>query len=70
MTPQPSTLLVFKDGHRSEVQNYAISGSTLFDLSGGRSHKIQLADLDIPATLKANDDQGVDFQLPAKPPSR
>jgi hypothetical protein len=63
---QPATVLIFKDGHKSEVQNYAIVGGTLFDFSDGRSHKILLADLDLPATLKANDDRGVDFQLPAK----
>jgi hypothetical protein len=63
---QPATVLIFKDGHKSEVQNYAIVAGTLFDFTDGRSHKILLADLDLPATLKANDDRGVDFQLPAK----
>jgi hypothetical protein len=63
---QPSTMLIFKDGHQSEVQNYAIVGETLFDFTDGRSHKILLADLDLPATQKANDDRGVDFQVPAK----
>jgi hypothetical protein len=62
---QPSTLLVFKDGHRSEVLNYAIVGDTLFDFAEGRSRKILLADLDLPATRRANDDRGVDFQIPA-----
>jgi len=61
---QPSTVLVFKDGHRSEVGNYAIIGNTLFDFAGGRTHKILLADLDLPATQKANDEQGVDFKVP------
>jgi len=62
---QPSTLLVFRDGHQTELQNYAIVGDTLFDLADNRSHKIQLADLDLPATRKANDARGVDFQVPA-----
>ena len=61
---QPSTILVFADGHQSEVQNYAIVGDTLFDLSDGRTHKILLADLDLTATRKANEAQGVDFQVP------
>jgi hypothetical protein len=63
---QPNTVLIFKDGHKSEVQNYAIVGATLFDFSEGRSRKILLADLDLPATQKANDERGVDFQVPAK----
>ena len=62
---QPSTVLVFKDGHRSDVLNYAIVGDTLFDFAAGGTRKILLADLDLPATRKANDDRGVDFQIPA-----
>src|ERR1019366_191969 len=49
---QPSTVLVFKDGHHSDVLNYAIVGDTLFDFAAGRTRKILLADLDLPATLK------------------
>jgi hypothetical protein len=62
---QLSTALVFKDGHRSEVLNYAIVGDTLFDFDS-RRRKIPLGDLDLPATHKANDDRGVDFQIPAR----
>ncbi len=62
---QPSTVLVFKDGHQSDVLNYAIVGNTLFEFGGGRTRKILLADLDLPATHKANDERGVDFQIPA-----
>ncbi len=65
VTPQPSTVLVFKDGHHSDVLNYAIVGDTLFDFDAGRTHKILLVDLDLPATRKANDERGVDFQIPA-----
>jgi len=64
VTAQPSTVLVFKDGHHSDVLNYAIVGDTLFDFDAGRTHKILLADLDLPATRKANDERGVDFQIP------
>lgn len=62
---QPQTVLVFKDGHQVEVTNYAIVGLTLYDLSQGRTHKVALAELDLPATMKQNDERGVDFQLPA-----
>lgn len=65
VTAQPSTVLVFKDGHHSDVLNYAIVGDTLFDLGAGRTRKILLADLDLAATHKANDERGVDFQIPA-----
>ena len=62
---QPSTVLVFKDGHEQEVKNYAIIGATLYDLSEGRTKKVELAQLDLSATVKHNDDRGVSFQLPA-----
>ncbi len=62
--PQLPTVLVFKDGHQSEVANYAIFGETLFDLTAGRRRKIPLTDLDLVATEKQNDDRGVSFQLP------
>jgi hypothetical protein len=61
---QPQTVLVFKDGHQLEVANYAIVGSTLYDLTGGHRQKIALADLDLTSTAKQNDDRGIDFQLP------
>lgn len=65
--PEPAqepTLLVFKDGHKVEVTNYAIVGATLFDLTPGHARKVTLADLDLEATRKQNDDRGVNFQLP------
>ncbi len=62
--PQAPTTLVFKDGHQLEVNNYAIVSQTLYDLTPGHPRKIALADLDLPATEKQNDDHGVTFQLP------
>jgi hypothetical protein len=58
------TQLVFRDKHTEDVQNYAIVGQTFWVLSPQRARKIPLGDLDIPATKKANDDHGVEFQLP------
>jgi len=58
-------VLVYKDGHEQEVRNYAIVGKTLYDLGTFVAHKIPLSDLDIPATVKANDDRGVEFNLPS-----
>jgi len=63
---QPNTLLVFKDGHQLEVQNYAIVGDTLVDLTEGHRRKVSLTDLDVEATSKQNDDRGIDFRLPPK----
>ncbi|MFZ0285562.1 MAG: hypothetical protein WAL32_10045 [Terriglobales bacterium] len=62
--PATPTVLVFKDGHQLEVENYAIVGSTLYDLTEGHRRKVPLADLDLTATAKENDDRGIDFNLP------
>lgn len=62
---QDPTILVFKDGHKLEVGNYAIVGATLFDLTPGHARRIAIADLDLEATRKQNDEHGVVFELPA-----
>lgn len=70
--PEPAsepTVLVFKDGHQLEVGNYAIVGTTLIDLTPGHARKVPLAELDLPATQKLNDDHGIVFQLPPSPQS-
>jgi hypothetical protein len=63
-TPQPTSILIFRDGHKLEVKNYAIVGDTLYDLTPGHPRKILLADLNLSATEKINDDRGVDFTAP------
>jgi hypothetical protein len=68
--PEPTqepTLLVFKDGRKLELGNYAIIGVTLFDLTPGHPRKVALTDLDLEATRKQNDDRGITFQLPLRP---
>ena len=64
--PGDPTLLVFRNGKHEEVTNYAIMGDTLYVFDQGRK-KIALADLDLPATVKANDDRGMEFRVPATP---
>ena len=58
------TELVFRDKHTEQVENYAIVGKTFWVLDAQQAKKIPLAELDIGATKKANDDRGVEFQLP------
>ena len=59
------TTLVFKDGHELEVENYAVVGQTLYDMTPGHSGKVPLADLDLSATQKQNQSAGAAFQMPA-----
>ena len=70
--PFSPTVLVFRDGHRAEVDSYAIIGRTLYEsstdqTSGYRNQKIELADLNVPETVKANQERGVRFVLPSAP---
>jgi len=60
----PTTVFIFKDGHQLETKNYAIMGQTLYDLSTSVVTKVQLADVDKPATVRANDDRGIIVKLP------
>lgn len=61
----PPIVIVYKDGHQRDVQNYAIVGQYLYDISGFSSQKIALADLDLKATSKANEERGSEFYLPS-----
>jgi hypothetical protein len=58
-----ATVLVFRDGHQQEVNNYAIMGQTVY-VFDNHTQKIALTDLDVAATIKLNDDHGVDFHVP------
>jgi hypothetical protein len=66
----PATMLIFRDRHLQEVQNYAIVGSTVWVFGAQRTQKISVADLDLPATAKANDGRGVEFRVPGESPGQ
>jgi hypothetical protein len=68
----PPTVLIFRDGHREQVPEYAIVGRTLYASgdywqTGHWTKDIQISALNIPATEKANHDNGVKFMLPSAP---
>jgi hypothetical protein len=67
-----SAVLVFRDGRQQEVSSYTIVSGTMYTdadywTSGAWTRKIQLADLDVPATVRLNQERGVRFVLPAGP---
>jgi hypothetical protein len=68
----PSAVLVFRDGHKEEIGKYAIVGPTIYTsadywTSGSWTRKFQIAELDVPATLKLNQERGARFSLPSGP---
>ena len=68
----PPTVLVYRDGHTEELRSYSIIGSSIYTkadywTNGTWTRTIQIADLDIPSTLKQNQQRGVKFELPSGP---
>ncbi len=66
----PPAVLVFHDGRREEVSEYTIMSGIIYSkadywTTGSWTRKIQIADLDVPATLKLNQERGLKFVLPA-----
>jgi len=60
------TVLVFRDGRRMEIQNYAIVGQMLWVFNERAATKIPLSDLDLDATQKENRGSGFRFPLQEK----
>ncbi len=68
----PAAILVFRDGHREEIEKYTVVGATLYTSadywsSGSWTRRVQLRELDVPATLKLNQERNAKFSLPAGP---
>ncbi|HEY6443138.1 MAG TPA: hypothetical protein VIY66_07345 [Candidatus Acidoferrales bacterium] len=71
-TEVPAAVLVFRDGRREEIGKYVVVGSTLYAStdywsSGSWTRKVQLRELDVPATLKLNRERNARFSLPSGP---
>jgi hypothetical protein len=64
--PAKPTILIFRDGHRESIQNYAIVGQTFWILDEKSSVKISLSELDLETTQRENRSQGVRFPLPER----
>jgi hypothetical protein len=68
----PHAVLVFRDGHSEEAAKYTIVGSTIwiktdYWSTGSWMRRIPIADLNLAATLEANQQRGAKFTLPSRP---
>lgn len=68
----PSVVLIYRDGHSEQVPEYAIVKGVIYTRgdywrNGQWTKTIQMSALNIPATIQANQKQGVRFVLPAGP---
>jgi hypothetical protein len=57
-------VVVFLDKHIREVKNYAVANEMLVILDGNKRTRFPLADIDLAATMKLNDERGVEFAIP------
>jgi len=68
----PPAVFVFRDGRKEEASSYIIMNGVIYAkadywTSGSWTTQIQVADLDVPATLRLNQERGLKFVLPAGP---
>jgi hypothetical protein len=66
--PAPPTTFVYRNGRREDVRSYAIVGQTLWILSEARARKIPLSEIDLEATAKVNEGNGIAFHVPGSRP--
>jgi len=59
-----ATVLVYRDQHQREVRNYAIVDDLIYVFTPQRTERVPLSVIDVPATIRANQDRGLDFRLP------
>ena len=68
----PPAVLVFRNGHKEEVERYTIMGTVIYASAdywstGSWTRKVPIAELDVPATRKLNQERGGKFSLPSAP---
>jgi hypothetical protein len=70
-TPQepeePPTVVVLRDGRKLTVRNYAIMGHTFWDFSARPAKQLPISEIDVAASQRANEAQGIEFPLVAAP---
>jgi hypothetical protein len=68
----PPAVLVFRDGHQEEITRYTIAGAVIvtradYWTTGSWTRKIEIADLNVPETLRLSQQRGAQFKLPSGP---
>jgi len=59
--PEPSTILVLRDGKKVETDNYAVMGATFWNFSAHPVQRIPIAQIDVSASRQANELRGIEF---------
>ena len=58
------TVLVYRDGYKETINNYAIVGNNVWVLNQSSAKKVPLSELDLTATKRDNEERGGDFVIP------
>lgn len=64
---EPATIVVLRDGQKLHVRNYAIMGHTFWDFSARPAKQVPISEIDVVASQRANEAQGIEFPLLAAP---
>jgi hypothetical protein len=69
---QTPTTFIFRDGHHEQSNDYSIISGVIYArgdywTTGQWSKQIRVSELDLPATIQANESEGVPFRLPTSP---
>jgi hypothetical protein len=68
VAPEPELTLIFNDGHRQAIRNYAVTSDSVIvldDAASGRQQRIPLSQVNLPATEQGAQQSGLDFTPPA-----
>lgn len=60
----PAAFLVLRDGRRLQVQSYLVTRNKIYTVGSGVPPVLLVSELDLPATMKANQEAGINFVLP------
>ncbi|MGI8773074.1 MAG: hypothetical protein ACR2JE_16750 [Acidobacteriaceae bacterium] len=64
----PELTLIFNNGRPPQkIKSYAVTKTTLFALEGSHQRRIPISELDVPATVEKNRENGVEFSVPGTP---
>jgi len=61
LPPEPSTILVLRDGKKVETDNYAVMGAIFWNFSAHPVQRIPIAQIDVSASRQANQLRGIEF---------
>jgi hypothetical protein len=63
--PVPSAVFIMANGERFETRNYLLTADSVKVQQGGAERTIPIGQVNVPATVAANHQRGIELQVPA-----